>query len=184
MIAEQSVTTLSGRQAQVQTADIQTIVKLNPLALSSPGVASSNMYVTHPLYTGPVLDIVPYALENGDDIRLTVTATVTEFVGYDEPEPGEAIPVYLDGQATTTKPPHPRTHVRTMQTAATLRDGQTLVLGKPKDEMVTYDKDGKPLSAPSTSKKDLLVFVTATLIDAAGNPIHNPDGTPARPRHN
>jgi hypothetical protein len=61
-----------------------------------------------------------------------------------------------------------------MQTAAVnLYDGQTLVLGRPKDEMITLDKDGKPTSAPSTAKKNLLVFVTATLIDAAGNPIHS-----------
>jgi beta-lactamase regulating signal transducer with metallopeptidase domain/lipopolysaccharide export system protein LptA len=183
LIAEQSVTTLSGRQAQVQTGDIQTIVKLNPLALVSPGVASSNVYVTQPLYSGPVLDIIPYVSGN-DEIQLNVTATVTEFVGYDAPEPGEAVPVYLDGQATTTKPPHPRTHVRTMQTAATLHDGQTLVLGRPKDEMVTYDKEGKALSTPSTTKKNLYVFVTATLIDAKGNPVHNPAIPSANPGPN
>jgi hypothetical protein len=173
LVSEQNVTTLSGRQAQVQTTDVQSIVKLNPQALVSPGVASSNVYVTEPVYSGPVLDIIPYVSE-GDKIQLTVTATVTEFVGYDSPENGETVPVYLDGQPTTIKPPHPRTHVRTMQTAAVnLYDGQTLVLGRPKDEMITLDKDGKPTSAPSTAKKNLLVFVTATLIDAAGNPIHS-----------
>jgi beta-lactamase regulating signal transducer with metallopeptidase domain len=183
LITEQRVTTLSGRQAQVQTVDIQNIVKLNPQALVAPGVASSNMFVTQTLYSGPVLDIIPYVSGN-DEIQLTVTATVTEFVGYDVPEQSEAVSVYLDGQATTTKPPHPRTHVRTMQTAATLHDGQTLVLGRPQDEMVTYDKEGKALSNPSTTKKNLYVFVTATLIDPKGNPIHNPGGTSAAPGHN
>jgi hypothetical protein len=174
LVSEQSVTTLSGRQAQVQTTDVQSIVKLNPQALVSPGVASSNVYVTEPVYSGPVLDIIPYVSESSDKIQLTIIAKVTEFVGYDSPENGETVPVYLDGQATTIKPPHPRTHVRTMQTAAVnLYDGQTLVLGRPKDEVITLDKDGKPISTPSTAKKNLLVFVTATLIDAAGNPIHS-----------
>jgi hypothetical protein len=67
-----------------------------------------------------------------------------------------------------------------MQAAVNIYDGQTVMLGRPKDEMITLDKDGKAVAAPSTSKKNLLVFVTATLIDAAGNPVHNP-GSPASP---
>jgi type II secretory pathway component GspD/PulD (secretin) len=178
VISESSVTVLSGRQAQVQNIDAQTIVKLNPQALVSPGVASSNVYVTERLFCGPMFDIIPYVSEGGDKIQLTVSAKVTEFVGYDAPESGEAVPVYLDGQATTIKPPHPRTHVRSMQTvAALLYDGQTVVLGRPKDEMITFDKEGKALSAPSTTKKNLLVFVTATLIDPTGNPVHKTDSS-------
>src|SRR5262249_2410373 len=119
-----------------------------------------------------LLDIIPYAAE-GDKIQLAITAKVTEFLGYDPPpENSEAVPVYVDGQATTIKQPHPQTHVRTMQAAVNLFDGQTVVLGRPKDEIITCDKEGKALSVPSTSKKNLLVFVTATLIDAAGNPVH------------
>jgi beta-lactamase regulating signal transducer with metallopeptidase domain len=186
VISESSVTTVSGRQAQVQNVDLQSIVKLNPQALVPPGVASSNVYVTEQLYLGPVLDIVPFASESGDTIQLTVTAKVTEFVGYDPPpENAEAVLVYLDGQATTTKAAHPRTHVRSMQTASALiYDGQTVVLGRPKDEMITFDKEGKALSAPSTSKKNLLVFVTATLIDAAGNPVRKAGPISTTPERN
>src|SRR5262249_46523940 len=113
-------------------------------------------------------------------IQLNVCAKVTEFLGYDPPpENSEAVPVYVDGQATPIKQPHPQTHVRTAQAAVNLYDGQTVMLRRPKDEMITFDKDGKTLSTPSTSKKNLLVFVTATLIDAAGNPVHS--GSPASP---
>jgi type II secretory pathway component GspD/PulD (secretin) len=182
LLTEQSVTTVSGRQAQIQVADIQTIVKLNPQALVPPGVAPSNLLLPEVLYSGPLLDIIPYVAEDGEKIQLTVTATVTEFVGYDPPETGDAAPVYVDGKPAKVKRPHPRTHVRTMQAAANLYDGQTVVLGRPTDEMITFDKDGKALSAPSTSKKNLLVFVTATLIDAAGNPVHNPDSPAATPQ--
>jgi type II secretory pathway component GspD/PulD (secretin) len=185
LISESAVTTLSGRQAQVQNVDAQTIVKLNPQALVPPGVASSNVYVTERLLSGPLLDIIPYVSEGGDKIQLTVSAKVTEFVGYDAPESGEAVPVYLDGQATIIKPPHPRTHVRSMQlTAVNLTDGQTVVLGRPKDEMITYDPEGKALSVPSTTKKNLLVFVTATLIDPTGNPVHTSATPSATPDHN
>jgi hypothetical protein len=72
-----------------------------------------------------------------------------------------------------------------MQTAsAVMYDGQTVVLGRPKDEMITYDKEGKALSAPSTSKKNLLVFVTATLIDPAGNPVHKAGTISTTPERN
>jgi hypothetical protein len=179
LIAEHNVTTVSGRQAQIQNAEVQSIVKLNPQALVPPGVASSNALLTETLYSGPLIDIIPYVTEGGDRIQLTITATVTEFVGYDPPpENSEAVTVYLDGQATTIKRPHPHTRVRTMQAAVNLYDGQTVMLGRPKDEMIMLDKDGKALSTPSTSKRNLLVFVTATLIDAAGNPVHSL-GSPA-----
>jgi beta-lactamase regulating signal transducer with metallopeptidase domain/lipopolysaccharide export system protein LptA len=185
VVSENNVTTVSGRQAQMQNADIQTIVKLNPQALIPPGVASSNLLLPETLASGPLLDIIPYVAEGGDKIQLTITAKVTEFLGYDPPpENAESVPVYVDGQATTIKQPHPQIHVRTMEAAVNFYDGQTVMLGRPKDEMVTYDKEGKARSTPSTSKRNLLVFVTATVIDAAGNPVHNPDGTPAAPRHN
>jgi type II secretory pathway component GspD/PulD (secretin) len=183
VVGEQNVTTLSGRQAQIQIADLQTIVKLNPQALVPPG--ASNAFVTETLSSGPLLDVIPYVAEGGDKIQLNITAKVTEFLGYDPPpENSEAVPVYVDGQATTIKQPHPQTHVRTMQAAVNLYDGQTVMLGRPKDEMITFDKDGKALSTPSTSKRNLLVFVTATVIDAAGNPVHNPAGSSATPGHN
>src|SRR5439155_8067393 len=181
VISESSVTTLSGRQAQVQNVDAQSIVKLNPQVLVPPG--ASNAYVAVPLFSGPVLDIIPFVSEAGDKIQLTVTAKVTEFLGYDAPKKDEAVPVYLNGKVTTIQPPHPRTHARSMQTAAALiYDGQTVVLGRPKDEMITYGPAGKALSAPSTSKKNLLVFVTATLIDAAGNPVHSLDSPSSPPQ--
>jgi len=183
VLSEQNVTTLSGRQAQVQTTDVQTIVKLNPLALVPPGVASSNVYVTEPLYSGPVLDIIPYSAGKDDTLQLTISAKVTEFLGYDAPQESESVPVYLDGKASTIKPPHPRTHIRSLCFSVILHDGQTIVLGRPKDEMVTYDNEGNAITAPSTTKKNLLVFVTATLIDPAGNRLHSPIPPETTPRH-
>jgi len=180
VVSPQSVTTVSGRQAQIQHADIQTIVKLNPQALVPPGAHGA--YITEPLSSGPLLDVIPYVAESGEKIQLAVTATVTEFVGYDPPEPGDAAPVYVDGKATKATRPHPRIHVRTMQAGVNIYDGQTVVLGRPTDEMITFDKDGKALSTPSATKKNLLVFVTATLIDAAGNPVHSLDSPSSPPQ--
>ena len=45
----------------------------------------------------------------------------------------------------------------------------------PSDMMITYDKEGKATTQPSDTRKELLVFLTATIIDPAGNPVHSGD---------
>jgi hypothetical protein len=185
LLTEAGVTTLSGRQAQIQMADMKTIlIKINPQALVPPGVSSSNVFTTENLSLGPVLDVVPRVADDGVTVSLDVTATVTGFVGYGGSVEGEEMQVYLDGNAQSTKPPLPHFRVRQLHTVATVRDGQTLLLGNPRDAMLSYDKDGKASGEPGAEKKDLLVFVTITIVDPAGNPIHNPAGTSAPPGRN
>jgi hypothetical protein len=83
--------------------------------------------------------------------------------------------VYVDGKAESTKPPHPRMRVRQLHQVAIVTDGQTLMLGRPTDMTTHVDKNGKEIGGLTTEKKkDLLVFLTTTLIDSAGNPIHSP----------
>jgi type II secretory pathway component GspD/PulD (secretin) len=176
LLTEASVTTLSGRQAQIQVADIKTIVsKINPQALVAPGVSSSNLLTTENLSFGPVLDVVPTLGDDGTTVSLDVTATLTEFLGYDPSARGEKVRVYVDGKAESTKPPHPRMRVRQLHQVAIVTDGQTLMLGRPTDMTTHVDKNGKEIGGLTTEKKkDLLVFLTTTLIDSAGNPIHSP----------
>jgi type II secretory pathway component GspD/PulD (secretin) len=173
---DQNVTTLSGRQAQVQIVDMQSFVSLNGKALTYPGVTSSNLLHATPVASGPVLDIIPTVKSDGITVSLEATATVTEFLGYDQPPKGDSSIVYVDGNAQSIKtPPLPHIRVRSLRNLAKLYDGQTLMLGLPSDETITYDKEGKPTTQQSDSRKELLVFLTATIIDAAGNPIHPGD---------
>jgi beta-lactamase regulating signal transducer with metallopeptidase domain len=173
---DQNVTTLSGRQAQVQIVDMQSFVSLNGKALTYPGVASSNLLHATPVASGPVLDIIPTVKSDGITVSLEATATVTEFLGYDQPPKGDSSIVYVDGNAQSIKtPPLPHIRVRSLRNSAKLYDGQTLMLSLPSDETITYDKEGKPTTQQSDSRKELLVFLTATIIDAAGNPIHPGD---------
>ncbi len=175
LLTEASVTTLSGRQAQIQIVDITTIlVKLNPQALVPPGVSATNLFVTEKLPVGPVLDVNPLVGDDGMTVALDVTATVTGFMGYDTPEKGKEEQVYVDGKVKSMRPPFPHLRVRQIQyQLASVSDGQTLMLANPKDTMIKIDKDGKEIHEPGVEKKDLLVFLTTTLIDSAGNPIHD-----------
>jgi beta-lactamase regulating signal transducer with metallopeptidase domain len=173
--SESSVTTLSGRQAQVQNVDVQSIVSINPQAFTTPGVSSSNLLQTKPTSSGPVLDIVPVVKSDGTTVSLEATATVTEFLGYDQPLKGDSTFVSVDGKPQSITPPLPHFRVRSLHNSAKLYDGQTLMLGMPSDMTITYDKEGKETIHPSETRKELLVFITATIIDPAGNPIHNGD---------
>jgi hypothetical protein len=47
------------------------------------------------------------------------------------------------------------------------------MLHSPKDVTFDYDKDGNAIPEQSAEPKDLLVFVTTTIIDSAGNPVHS-----------
>lgn len=186
ILSQPSVTTLSGRPVQVQVTQLQTIVKsINPQALTLPGVhrtkaAEAQVFLTETIPLGPVLDVVPEVGEDGQTIRMKITATLNEFLGYDALARQEKVKVYVDGKSRRVVVPHPRLRVTTLETTAAVRDGQTLVMGDPKGTMTTFDAEGKPTTQPAAIEKKLLVFLTATLLDPAGNRIHpeTPAGAP------
>jgi len=178
-----NITTLSGRQAQIQAVDMQTILlKVNPQALTPPGVSSTNLFITENSSLGPVLDVVPIAADDGVTISLNVTATIRGFLGYGESTDSEQVQVYVDGKAQSTKPPLPRFRVRQLHTVSKFADGETVMLGKPTDVVMSYDKEGNAVNEPGNEPKDLLVFLTTTLIDPAGNPIHRSSAPEIGPR--
>ena len=81
-----------------------------------------------------------------------------------------------------------------MAATATVWDGQTVLLAAPLFEHVLINKDKVPVlgdlplmgrlfrSETSTKvKKRLLLFLTPTLVDPAGNRVHTPDKLPFDP---
>ena len=79
----------------------------------------------------------------------------------------------------------------TFTTSAVVWDGQTVVLGGLITEDVTKFKDKIPVlgdlpllgrffrsESSSTKKKNLVIFVTPTIIDPAGNRFHSEDEMP------
>lgn len=187
-----SVTTLSGRQTQIQVVDLKTIVtNINPQALVPPGVpangnGSNGLYLATTVPIGPTLDVVPSARADGFTVQLRAIATVSEFLGYDPPTNSPT--VYVDGKKQRGELPLPRLRVRSVSGSAILWDGQTFLLNGSSAETITKLKQkipvlgdipgiGRLFRSESTThtKKRLLVLITPTLIDAAGNRLHTDD---------
>jgi general secretion pathway protein D len=211
LLNESSVTTLSGRQTQIQVVDLQTIVTGTSLNQTATGgtagtltgatgggaVASSVNYPTSILPFGPTLDVVPYVSADGYTIQMTIIPTVTEFIGYDPP--GQFIPQAQSvsggangiGVPLTAQLPLPHFRLRQVTTSAIVWDGQTVVLGGLITEDVTKIKDKIPVlgdlplvgvlfrsESSLTAKKNLMIFVTPTIIDPAGNRFHSDEDMP------
>ena len=149
LINEASVTTLSGRQAEVQCVELKTIL-------------SNNVPTQIPL--GPTIDMTPILGHDGWKIGLRIVTTLRELTGYDEP-PDRAT---LEDPANLSKASGPLPHIRLRQLSAhsTVPDGYSLILANPldaKDELA-----GKPGDLDS----HYVVLITPTVIDSAGNRVH------------
>jgi len=143
---------------------------------------------------GPVLDVIPCVLSDGYTINLTLIPTLTEFVGYDNPNEvgaSTAINQSLAGGLIMVPTVLPHFTVRQVVSTVNVWDGQTVVLGGLLSETVTTIKDQVPVlgdlplvgrlfrsESKTSGKKNLLIFVTPTLIDPAGNRLHTDDEMP------
>ena len=147
---------------------------------------------------GPVLDVVPYVSSDDETIQMTILPTITEFIGYDDP--GPFVPQIL-GLTSGSSPisrtaylPLPRLRVRMVTTSAIVWDGQTVALGGLIAEDNVKSRDKVPVLGDipvvgrlfrsensRTVKKNLMIFVTATIVDAAGKRVHDPENMPFDP---
>jgi general secretion pathway protein D len=196
LLAQPEVTTTSGRQAQMKTVTIQHVVTgISERALTPPGITNTNgdessLYVTEEMEFGPTLDVTASVLADGYTITLTVLPTLLEFLGYAEGQTNR-VAVYVNGSKKWVSPPTPNFRLRQMNTSVRVWDGQTVVLGGMPSQTVNTLKDKVPLlgdlplvgrlfrsESKATTKKNLLIFVTPTLIDPAGNRVHAADELP------
>ncbi|MBK9138813.1 MAG: type II and III secretion system protein [Verrucomicrobia bacterium] len=162
-------------------ASAQVVQNPNPLAAIQP------VPIQVPL--GPTLDVIPHVSADGYTIQMNLIPTVTEFLGYDDPG---TFSTQVGNISAVT--PLPRFRVRQVTTSAIVWDGQTIALGGLISESVIKVKDKVPVlgDAPligrlfrsegmSSKKKNLVIFVTPTIIDPAGNRIHSEDALPYDP---
>ena len=189
------VTTLSGRQTPLQALDFgTTVAPMDPPGLFQKGSLAIMGTNTSSLRTklvplGPVLDVLPVVSSEVSTVELTVILSLTEFLGYDEETPRQFAPqVTLPvgnnvGVPIQSQLPLPIFRTRQIETKATVYDGQTLLLTDP-TVMKIYGQPGggsKTDIVSEDTRKRLLVLITPTLIDPAGNPIHTPDNLPYDP---
>ena len=180
-MAEPEVVTTSGRQTRMKATQLRTIITdVKPAALTPPGVTgadATNYLETETMELGPQFDVVPYVMADDFTINLFMTASLKEFLGYDEHGRTNKLTIYRDGQNSQIEVPLPLTRQRQMAALVNLWDNQSVILAhlpvttaQPADEYVA----GKQMVSPpaKADKKQLVVIVTATQVDPAGNRLH------------
>ncbi|MEK7684405.1 MAG: M56 family metallopeptidase [Verrucomicrobiota bacterium] len=174
-----AVTTLSSRQARIAVTEAKTIVFPKHAGEQATGggsttkIKAEDAFETKQVPLGPSVDIIPFVSADGSSIRMTIMPTFVEFLGYDDPGKGKPIV------------PLPRFRLRQTVASVTVADRQTVVLGGVPDLAATELKDKVPVRADvpllgrffrseSTNavRKNLILFVTPTIVDPAGNPVH------------
>lgn len=184
-----------------QSASARLLVGCSALALCMAGQradaqvvnnqtgTSAITFTTQSVETGPILDVVPYVLSDGYTINLALIPSITEFTGYETPPP---IPD-VTGNLNVVQLPVilPSFSVRQVVTTVNVWDNQTVVIGGLISSSVLSQKDKVPTigdlplvgrlfqsQAKTTTKKNLMIFVTATIVDPAGNRVHSDDDLP------
>jgi hypothetical protein len=191
ILSAPKVTTLSGRQTQIQVSEVNSIAKSRAEALPPPGLQSNNMVTAQPELDAEVkpahtLDVLPLVRADGYTIQLSALSQPTELLRYDN-TPDGVIKTGLKDADRNREARLPLSIIRAlillthrMQAAIDVYDGQTLVLGKPKVTFTFQQPAGEPVgfAFPEDTGKRLVVFITPTIIDPAGNPTHNSDSAP------
>jgi len=216
LLSAPKVTTLSGRQTQIQVVEVRSIVVGNQnnanaggggggtvgggLANGGSAATATINYQVASVPLGPTLDVIPYVSADGYSIQMTIIPQFTEFLGYDTQAAAQFVPQVVIGTGntvgtpTSAQLPLPIFRVRSVVTSAVVWDGQTVVLGGLLSSAVAKTLDKVPImgdlplvgqlfrsQSSSTQKKNLLIFVTPTIIDPAGNRVHPPDNLPYDP---
>ncbi len=150
--------------------------------------ASAIIPITQAVETGPILDVVPYVLSDGFTINLALIPSDTEFGGYDN-----LVLPNVTGSLNVVQLPTvlPKFTVRQVVTTVNVWDNQTVVLGGLITSNVQNTKSKVPVlgdlplfgrffqsQSKSMTKDNLMIFVTATLVDPAGNRVHSDDQLP------
>ena len=188
VMAAPRVTTLSGRQTRVQAVHVQSIVR----AVNTSGEGPK--FVSEPMEFGPSLDLIPTADLADGTVELLAILQLREFLGYatDEPSSGPTSPVREDNlTAEIDDAASASTHALWRDRRATARariyDRYTLMLTEPQVSITTrrlLTGDTSTIALPTEEQGSLVVLISATMIDPAGNPLRSPEprtGVPPQP---
>jgi len=169
-LAEPEAVSTSGRQVQMRATQVINVV--TNFALQESNNISSIIPQTETVETGPVVEVIPRVLSDGYTIELPVIASVIGFLGY---APSiTTTPAYTAaGQEVDVPTSVPQFRVQQSTNSVNLLDGQTLVFAL-KDDQVPTDAALDELDGSKSKLLDrqTLVFITATIVDLAGNLVH------------
>ena len=175
-LAEPDVTTISGRQTQMRATEIFNVV--TNFTLQESNNMSSIVPQTGTVETGPILDVIPRVLSDGYTIELQAIASVTDFLGY-APSTSTTPAYTANGQEIDVPTASPQFHTQEATNTVNLLDNQTVVLAlngqrvpanATAADATFLQSDG---SKTKYQHRKTLVFITATIVDPAGNRVHS-----------
>jgi len=174
-LAEPRVTTISGHPFQMRAT--QMISVMTNFCLQETNGTSSIVPQAEAVECGPILDVSPKVLSDGYTIELPVIASMVEFLGY--ATSANTTPAYNSvGQKFDVPTVSPQFRVRQITNSVNMLDGQTLAFrlndNQTSSAAAHAELDG---SKSNSLNRHTLVFVTATIIDAAGNVVHADAGS-------
>lgn len=194
VLSAPKVTTISGAQAQIRV--VQEFIY--PSEYSQPTVADGSVptpsiptaFKTREI--GVILNVTPTVGADGYTINLTMVPEVSAFLGMLDYSPGIITSVATGQGNQAISVPYkiwqPLFETRNLTTSVVIWDNQTVVLGGLIREDISKVDDKVPFlgdipflgrlfrsKVNSRTKRNLLIFVTARLIDPAGNPLHKPE---------
>ncbi len=195
VLSAPKVTTISGAQAQIRVVQefIYPSEFSQPQAGSGGGGTGNSIVIPTPSVPtafktreiGVILNVTPTVGADGYTINMTLVPEVSAFLGMLDYSPDVS---FGSLGSQTYKIWQPLFETRNLTTSVVIWDGQTVVLGGLIKEEVSKIDDKVPFlgdipflgrlfrsKASNRVKRNLLVFVTARLIDPAGNLIHRPD---------
>ena len=200
LLSAPRVTTRSGVNAQIQV--VREIIYPTEFEVTQPTIQSEGNLVTPPTVTpggfetretGVILNVTPTVGPDGYTIDLTLVPEVSELVGWIQYGSEITLPIGTEGTDRTFvfNIPQPIFSSRNVTTSIVIWDGQTVVMGGLIREDVVKVHDKVPLlgdipllghlfrsEGERSQKRNLLIFVTARLVDPAGNPIHKAPAMP------
>jgi Flp pilus assembly secretin CpaC/tetratricopeptide (TPR) repeat protein len=133
---------------------------------------------------GVIMEVTPTVAADGYSIDLELNPEVLEFVGFDD----YSYEITIDGNSFPAVLQMPIIAKRSLATRVIVWDGETVVLGGMVIERVADLEDGVPYlqdlpllgrffqsKATDKEKRNLLIFVSARLVNPAGLPIRTQD---------
>ena len=204
LLSAPRVTTRSGVNAQIQV--VKEIIYPTEFDVTQPTMNSDGNVTMSPVVTpgtfetretGVILNVTPTVGPDGYTIDLVMAPEVAELVDWIQYGSQITVETGVVGarQQNTYlfNMPMPIFTSRNVTTSIVIWDGQTVVMGGLIREELTTIKDKVPVlgdipllgwffrsEGSYSRKKNLLIFVTARLVDPAGRPIHR-EGTMAMP---